>query len=73
MINFNKLSRYAKGQVKVELAAASNHGGNSGVHSGEPDCSRSLLTVDAGVIIGGFVLRYVVIFAALPIWNGILK
>ncbi|MEM5818243.1 MAG: hypothetical protein AAGU16_10320 [Desulfitobacterium hafniense] len=31
-----------------------------------------LLLSDALVVLGGFVLRYVVIFAALPIWNGTL-
>jgi len=29
-----------------------------------------LLLSDALVVLGGFVLRYIVIFAALPIWNG---
>lgn len=31
-----------------------------------------LLLCDALILLGGFVLRYVIIFAALPIWNGIL-
>jgi formate-dependent nitrite reductase membrane component NrfD len=32
-----------------------------------------LLLSDAAVVVGGFVLRYLVIFAAIPIWNGILN
>lgn len=35
--------------------------------------TKTLLLCDAAVVIGGFVLRYVVIFAAIPIWDGILK
>lgn len=30
-----------------------------------------LLLSDALIILGGFVLRYVILFAALPIWNGL--
>lgn len=74
IMNYIKLSKsHSKVQAKVELASASSRAVQSGAHSEEIDCSRSLLTVDAGVVIGGFILRYVVIFAALPIWNGILK
>lgn len=32
-----------------------------------------LLLSDVAVVLGGFVLRYVVIFAGIPIWNGILN
>lgn len=32
-----------------------------------------LLLSDTVVVLGGFVLRYVVIFAAIPVWSGILN
>lgn len=34
---------------------------------------KVLILSDAGVIIGGFALRYVIVFASFPIWDGILK
>ncbi|AHF07211.1 NrfD/PsrC family molybdoenzyme membrane anchor subunit [Desulfitobacterium metallireducens] len=74
MMNYKKLSKFkVKVPVKFEVATASSQAEHSGAHVEEIDCSRSLLTVDTGVIIGGFILRFVVIFAALPLWNGVLK
>lgn len=74
IMNYFKLSQHqSKVQSKLEVASASSSEGESKDLAEEFDCSRSLITVDTGVIIGGFILRYVVIFAALPIWNGVLK
>lgn len=42
-------------------------------HEGAHGVTNLLLLGDATVVLGGFVLRYVVIFAAIPIWNGILN
>ncbi|HVJ48111.1 NrfD/PsrC family molybdoenzyme membrane anchor subunit [Desulfitobacterium sp.] len=72
--NYKKLMQYKiRGQVKLDLVPDMSQAEETAVASEEPDCTRSMLTVDTGVIIGGFILRYVMIFAALPLWNGILQ
>ncbi|MGE4271707.1 MAG: NrfD/PsrC family molybdoenzyme membrane anchor subunit [Desulfitobacterium sp.] len=55
------------GHVKAVAGSSSS----VAVHE-EHGFAKVLLLSDAFVVLGGFVLRYVVIFAALPIWNGIL-
>lgn len=69
-INYSKL---AKSKSKLQADGASAGKGEQAAASAKGLGSGSILAVDAGVIIGGFVLRYLMIFAALPVWNGILK
>ncbi|MGI1658638.1 MAG: NrfD/PsrC family molybdoenzyme membrane anchor subunit [Desulfitobacterium sp.] len=54
------------------VQAAAGSSSSVAVHE-EHGFAKVLLLSDAFVVLGGFVLRYVVIFAALPIWNGILS
>ncbi|WP_018306806.1 NrfD/PsrC family molybdoenzyme membrane anchor subunit [Desulfitobacterium hafniense] len=53
------------------LHAAAGSGNTVALEQGQ-GLANVLLLSDALVVLGGFVLRYVVIFAALPIWNGTL-
>ena len=39
----------------------------------ETGLTKLLLLADVLVIVGGFPLRYVIIYAAMPIWNGLLS
>ena len=62
----------AKGKraLQPELVPAVSEMEGAAALEGSHGVTSALLVSDALVVIGGFVLRYVVIFAALPIWNG---
>ena len=64
-----KLGRSAHTGQALHAAAGS---GNAVALEQGQGLANVLLLSDALVVLGGFVLRYVVIFAALPIWNGTL-
>lgn len=64
-----KLGSSAHTGQALHAAAGS---GNSLALQEEQGLVKVLLLSDAFVVLGGFVLRYVVIFAAIPIWNGTL-
>lgn len=71
--NYRRLTQYpANGQLQLDLVPAMSLEEIAASSSGAPDCTKSILTIDTGVIIGGFILRFVVIFAALPVWNGLI-
>lgn len=57
-------------QLQAELVPAMSKEEQTATSSNAPMSTRLILAVDTGVILGGFILRYVMIFAALPIWNG---
>lgn len=59
--------------VQPELVPASAEMEGAATLEGSQGVTNLLLLSDAAVVVGGFVLRYVVIFAAIPIWNGILN
>ncbi|NMA68404.1 MAG: polysulfide reductase NrfD [Desulfitobacterium sp.] len=65
------LNKLGSGHSGHALSAATGSGASVAV--GEADSLlKVMLLSDALVVLGGFVLRYVVVFAALPIWNGTL-
>lgn len=67
-----KLSPAQSGRaLQPDLVAAVSEG--AAAREGAHGVTNVLLLSDAVVVLGGFVLRYVVIFAAIPIWNGILN
>lgn len=61
----------ARRALQPDSASAVREG--AAAHEGAHGVTNLLLLGDATVVLGGFVLRYVVIFAAIPIWNGILN
>lgn len=66
-MGLKKLSSSKGGQKSISASEG------AAALEGSHGITKALLLSDAGVVIGGFVLRYVVIFAAIPIWDGILK
>jgi len=50
--------------VQEDIAVSSEHHGAS---------SKAILLSDGAVIVGGFVLRCLIIFASLPTWNSMLR
>jgi formate-dependent nitrite reductase membrane component NrfD len=68
----NKLSPAKVGRaLQPDLVAAVSEG--AAASEGAHGLTKVLLLSDTVVVLGGFVLRYVVIFAAIPVWNGILN
>jgi formate-dependent nitrite reductase membrane component NrfD len=66
-----KLSSKQTGRaLQPDLVPAVSEMEGAAALEGTHGLTNILLASDALVVIGGFVLRYVVIFAALPIWNG---
>ena len=63
-----RMTQLSKAHMLVPTAAFAEQAATGHAHS----ASVSVLASDFCVILGGFVLRYVVILAAIPIWNGTL-
>jgi Formate-dependent nitrite reductase, membrane component len=70
-INTKRLAQpQNKKQMQVELDSTTNQEEQTATSSKAPLNGRLILAVDTGVIVGGFILRYVMLFGALPLWNG---
>lgn len=70
-ISVYALNKLGSGHSGHALSVATGSGASVAV--GETDSLlKVMLLSDALVVLGGFVLRYVVVFASLPIWNGTL-
>jgi formate-dependent nitrite reductase membrane component NrfD len=69
IVGLQKLAPAKSGvSLKGDLVPAVSEG--AAALEGSHAASNLLLLGDAGVVLGGFVLRYLVIFAAIPLWNG---
>ncbi|EHQ87893.1 NrfD/PsrC family molybdoenzyme membrane anchor subunit [Desulfosporosinus youngiae] len=63
----------SRGQKKVLSAMKENDSQSSEVSkSGAGGSSKIVLLCDGAVMIGGLTLRCLIVFAALPVWNGLL-
>lgn len=72
LVSVYGLKKLAPAQaLQTDSASAVSEG--AAALEGAHGVTNLLLLSDATVVLGGFVLRYVVIFAAIPIWNGVLN
>lgn len=62
------IQHFSSEEIKIEDALAGDE-----IEETEPKTKHSYLTIitDSSVLVGGFALRALIIFAALPIWDGI--
>ena len=59
----------ALGEVEPKIVSGSIPVSTRGLEIQE----RAILVCDGAVVLGGFALRALIIFAALPVWNGIIS
>lgn len=55
-----------EGKGKSSVISDLKHQAHAGINP------RAIIICDSGVLLGGLVLRCVIVFAAVPIWNGLL-
>jgi len=63
-----RITKLSKAHMLVSTVGSTEQAATGDTHSS----STSVLVSDFCVVLGGFVLRYVIILAAIPIWNGVL-
>lgn len=67
-----RMTQLSKVPMLVPTAEFAEQVATGPAHSASAFTSANVLVSDFCIVLGGFVLRYVVIFAAIPIWNGTL-